>query len=261
MKGGDNMESGIYMLTCKINGHRYIGQSKNITRRMWEHKHQRNAPRLPISRAIKKYGWDNFKREILEYCPVEELSEKEIQYIAQLKPEYNVSKGGESGMRGYQHTQETKGKCRAAAIKEWQDKTPEEKAYVLAHQLTGRLHPYSPSAETREKLRQANLGKKQSEETVAKRSAAMKTAMLGNQNGNKAVRCVETSEVFPSVKQAAISLNVSAHGISHVLKGRQKTAGGYHWEYHNSVETNRDECSDVGEKNELLLEVHGNLNG
>lgn len=27
----------------------------------------------------------------------------------------------------------------------------------------------------------------------------------------------------------------------------------------NSVETSRDECSGVGEKNELLLEVHGNL--
>lgn len=91
----------------------------------------------------------------------------------------------------------------------------------------------------------------------------MKTAMLGNQNGNKAVRCVETGEIFPSIKQAATNKGVNAHEITAVLRGwrNRKTAGGYHWEYHNSVETSRDEFSGVGEKNELLLEVHGNLNG
>ena len=258
------MESGIYMLTCKINGHRYIGQSGNITRRMWEHKHQRNAPRLPISRAIKKYGWEDFKSEVLEYCPVEELPEKEIYYIALLKPEYNVSAGGESGMRGYHHTAETKETCRLAAIKEWEDKSPEEKAHVVAYQLTNRYTKGHKTTESvREKLRQANLGKKQTAETVAKKSAVMKTVMRGNQNGNKPVRCVETGEVFQSIKQAASNVGVNAHEITAVLKGyrNRKTAGGYHWEYHNSVETNRDECSEVGEKNELLLEVHGNLNG
>lgn len=256
------MTSGIYMLTCKINGYRYIGQSKNITRRLWEHKCQGKNPRLPISKAIREFGWDSFNKEILELCLVEELEEKEIYYIALLKPEYNISRGGKSGMEGYHHSPEIKEICRAAAVKEWQDKSSKEKAYVLEHQLTHRNPKgYKVPDSVKEKLRQANLGKKQSEETIAKKSVAMKIAMLGNQNGNKTVRCVETGEIFQSLKQAAICLNVSAHGISNVLKGRQKTAGGYHWEYHNSVETNRDECSDVGEKNELLLEVHGNLNG
>lgn len=27
-------QSGIYMLTCQVNGNRYIGQSQDITRRM-----------------------------------------------------------------------------------------------------------------------------------------------------------------------------------------------------------------------------------
>ena len=257
------MKSGIYMLTCKVNGYRYIGASQNITRRMWEHKCRRKTPRLPISKAIKEFGWENFESEVLEYCPAEELEGKEIHYIALLNPEYNVGRGGLSGMKGYHHSSETKEICRAAAIKEWEDKTPEEKAHVLAHQLTGRKHPYSPSEETREKLRQANLGKTQSEETIAKRVAKMRIVMRGNQNGNKSVRCVETGEVFQSIKQAASSIGVNAREITVVLKGHRnrKTAGGYHWEYHNSVETTRDECSEVGEKNELLLEVHGNLNG
>lgn len=258
------MESGIYMLTCKINGYRYIGQSKNITRRLWGHKCQGKKPRLPISKAIKIFGWDNFDKEILELCPVEELEEKEIYYIALIKPEYNVAKGGKGGMDGYHHSSETKEICRAAAIKEWQDKTPEEKAYVLEHQLTHRNPKgYKVPDSAKEKIRQANLGKKQSEETLALRSEKMKVAMLGNANGNKAVLCVETGEIFKSIKSAAQSIGIGATEITRVLKGyrNRKTAGGYHWEYHNSVETNRDECSDVGEKNELLLEVHGNLNG
>ena len=62
---------------------------------------------------------------------------------------------------------------------------------------------------------------------------------------------------------AALSVGVNASEITRVLKGyrNRKTSGGYHWEYHNSVETNRDECSDVGKKKELLPEVHGNLKG
>lgn len=258
------MESGIYMLTCRINGHSYIGQSQNIRRRMWEHKHQRNKPHLPISRAIKKYGWENFDKEILEFCPIEELDEKEIFYIETLSPEYNVSKGGESGMKGYKHSAETKEKCRAAAITEWQNKTPEEQEYVLTHQLTYRTPKgYKFSDSMKENLRQANLGKKQSTETKDKRAKKMKVSMKGNQNGNKSVRCIETGGIFHSIKSAALSVGVNASEITRVLKGyrNRKTAGGYHWEYHNSVETSRDECSGVGEKDELLLEVRGNLKG
>ncbi|MBR4903733.1 MAG: GIY-YIG nuclease family protein [Selenomonadaceae bacterium] len=260
------MESGIYMLTCRINGHRYIGQSKNIPRRFSEHKSRggKAKARLPISRAINKYGWENFDKAILELCPVERLSEKEIYYIATLKPEYNISAGGESGMRGHKHSSGTKEKCRAAAIKEWQDKTEEEKQYIITNHLTNKYEKGHQTPEfVREKLRQANLGKKQSEASKAKKSQKQKISMLGNQNANKAVRCVETGEVFGSIKSAALHVGIGAPEITRVLRGyrNRKTSGGYHWEYHNSVETNRDECSDVGEKNELLLEVHGNFKG
>lgn len=256
-------QSGIYMLTCQKNGKRYIGQSQDITRRMWEHKHQKNKPHLPISRAIQKYGWKNFSKGILELCPVDKLDEREIYYIATLKPEYNVSKGGYNGMRGYNPSPEQREKSRQAAIKEWQDKTLEEKEFIIRHNLTGPAKGHIVSEETRKKLRQANLGKKQGAETVEKRAKKLKTSMLSNKNGNKTVRCVETGEVFVSIKEAALSIGICPHEITAVLRGyrNRKTAGGYHWEYYGSVETNHDECSDVGEKNELLLEVHGNLIG
>lgn len=95
--------SEIYMLVCRVNGKKYIGQSKNIRRRLNEHKRCKSFTPL-ICKAIAKYGWDAFDKTVLEFCPVEELDEKEIQYIAKFQPEYNMSEGGKSGFRGCKHS-------------------------------------------------------------------------------------------------------------------------------------------------------------
>lgn len=48
---------------------------------------------------------------------------------------------------------------------------------------------------------------------------------------NKRVMCLETGEVFDSIK--AVSLKYGCHGsnISACCKGKQKSACGYHWRY------------------------------
>lgn len=46
----------------------------------------------------------------------------------------------------------------------------------------------------------------------------------------KKVRCVETGVVYESGRAAGRELGVRREGISDVLRGVQKTAGGYHWE-------------------------------
>lgn len=43
------------------------------------------------------------------------------------------------------------------------------------------------------------------------------------------VRCVETGEIFESIKSAKDKYNIN--NISAACRGVQKTAGGYHWEY------------------------------
>lgn len=45
------------------------------------------------------------------------------------------------------------------------------------------------------------------------------------------VRCVETGQVFHNVVSACRAINASNGLIGHVLAGRNKTAGGFHWEY------------------------------
>jgi hypothetical protein len=47
----------------------------------------------------------------------------------------------------------------------------------------------------------------------------------------KPVKCVETGQVFESIQKAAEWLGLYQSSVSSVLRGKVKTAGGYHWEY------------------------------
>lgn len=86
----------IYKTTNLINSKIYIGRDK-----------QNNPEYLGsgklVCRAFKKYGKQNFKKEILEYCLSEEqLNEKEIFWIKKLNSTnknigYNITIGGEGG--------------------------------------------------------------------------------------------------------------------------------------------------------------------
>ena len=48
---------------------------------------------------------------------------------------------------------------------------------------------------------------------------------------NKEVVCIETGEVFSSIRQASKSINVDPSSITKCCKGKRKTAGGYHRQY------------------------------
>lgn len=55
----------------------------------------------------------------------------------------------------------------------------------------------------------------------------------------KAVVCVETGEVFASVKEASESLGLTKSAVGNALQGSATTAGGYHWEYATPNDTDK----------------------
>ena len=246
--------SGVYMLTCRVNGKRYVGQSVNIKRRMKEHKSVRDCKTV-ISKAIAKYGWDAFDKTVLEFCPVEELDEKEIYYIAKLKPEYNLAEGG-SGPRGYKSLSAIKksqkpiicidtgeifdsvnsaaakvGVTRSCISMALNGKTKMAGGYRRAY-----LNPDDKVSEkTSEDLGRANRGRKQSAEQIEKRVAHRKGKKRENINWGKPVFCVETGRIFDSIKIAAESVGITPCFLSKVLHGIKKTAGGYHWKFVKEV--------------------------
>jgi len=95
------MKSGVYKITNLLNNHCYIGSSSNINNRWYTHKtrlkHNNNL-NLHLKNAINKYGFENFKFEILATCPKKYLLKLEQWFIDNLKPEYNIRKIAQSNL-------------------------------------------------------------------------------------------------------------------------------------------------------------------
>jgi len=152
--------SGIYCIENVINGKKYIGRGKNLKKRMFDaHKSCKY-----IRSALRKYGDESFIRYVVEYCKLEDTTERERHYIREWKTKspngYNLTDGGE-GSFGYSPGKETRKKMAKAS--RGRIVSDETKKKMKASAL-GRI----VSADTREKLREKQLGKSLSEETKNK---------------------------------------------------------------------------------------------
>ena len=95
---------GIYKITNLINNKIYIGQSRNIEKRWKDHTSTAfnefdHAYNYPLYKAIRKYGIENFKFEVIEECSIEELNKKEIywiEYYDSFFHGYNQTLGGDN---------------------------------------------------------------------------------------------------------------------------------------------------------------------
>ncbi len=116
------MYFNLYKITNHINGKVYIGQtSKDLLIRFKQHCTK--VSKVPYLRnAIQKYGSDNFDIELIETTDSELVANKlEQHYISFYKSTdhefgYNISKGGDHGLRGLKHSDETKAKMRSKRI-------------------------------------------------------------------------------------------------------------------------------------------------
>jgi hypothetical protein len=104
----------VYLATNSINGKRYIGATKHtIAHRRMKHFADASGPR-PVCRAfyaaIRKYGEDSFVwSQLVECATSADAMKEEIRLIAEMKPEYNITSGGQ-GVLGVPYTQERREK-------------------------------------------------------------------------------------------------------------------------------------------------------
>jgi len=177
-----------------------------------------------INRAYKKYGENYFKREIIEYCNIDELNDKEKLYIKQYNTKfphgYNLTDGGD-GMKGYQYNNNQK--------------------QNISEAKTGQKYP----KEHGDKIRQAKLGKKRDQETINKiiQTKASKHNIQSNldlkgqykSNSQKSILQYNLQgnllNEYQSAQEAGRCLNKSGNQIADCAAGRQKTAYGYIWKY------------------------------
>lgn len=126
--------SGIYKITNLINKKSYIGSAKSLFARFVTHKNllKRNKHfNLHLQSSYNKYGINNFKFEILLYCSLEELENKE-EFMIQLfrsnnrKFGYNKRLNCETNL-GKKFSEETINKLRISHLGHKRSKEAQEK--------------------------------------------------------------------------------------------------------------------------------------
>ena len=223
---------GIYAIIHTPTGRRYVGQSVRIEVRFREHRKSLRRGEhynAKLQRAWNAHGETEFQFTILEECIADNLTEREQFYIDQ-EAYFNLSLCVEAPMRGKLHTTET----RAKMSKAWETRDPhvnkgavrtDECRAKISAALTGR----SLSDATKAKMSVARRGKRNTPEMAARVSA--KKLGVSNVKVRKAVRCLETEQVFESVKAAAENFNGDSGHLSKHLKGRALTFKGHTFEY------------------------------
>lgn len=201
--------SYIYKAICILNNKIYIGQTNTSIEERW--KQHYTAAFLPshgdynfaFHRAIRKYGKENFKIELVEECNKDDLNEKErywIQYYDSYNNGYNSTLGGD-------------GQCKY----DYNDIVN----YYLSHNFSlidtcKFFNIYDQVIYSA--LKSKNIDYKNLTNNSKK------------QKYNKKILCVETGQIFNSMKDIDIFFGKQVHGnIRRCLNGITKKAYGYTW--------------------------------
>lgn len=186
----------IYTLTDPRTGEvRYVGKTINTEVRLALHMcEKKNTHKNQWLAQLKMLGLKPLLQviEIIENSDDSDWQERERFWIAtysRIAPLTNLDSGGRSGKL---QSESTKEKQRAAATGRKQ--TPEAIAKMKATKLAG-LTP-----ERRERLRQAQLGKKQSDETKAKRASAMAGHIVSEETRRKIGEANRANYASPEIR-------------------------------------------------------------
>jgi len=231
------MKSGIYKITNLINNKIYVGSTSDFIYRKYSHKNKNNN--TVISRAILKYGWNNFSFEILEYCDSELLAERENYYFNLLQPfiennGYNILRTATSnGWLGHKHTEESKKKMSESRMglvpwnkgKTGLQKMSEDERTLRSKKYKGVGNPF--------------YGKTHTEETKKQMSEHARTRDMSHCN-KKVIQIDKITfkeiKIWDSISDASSEIfgTKKSSAITAVCKGRIKSAGGFYWAYYQS---------------------------
>lgn len=178
----------IYQLLNEKNSKRYIGQTRRTPEiRLKSHltaAHRGSSTYLHT--AIRQTGAEFFKLSIIEEIDNTELNDREIFWISEIRPEYNLTPGGDGLPLGYKHSAEARLKMSIAqrgrphVIVNKRGPMTSEQKEKIRQSLLG----HTVSTETRQKLSDAHTGKVHTTETVRKRAKSLSATIAARPDGH-----------------------------------------------------------------------------
>lgn len=254
-------KSFIYCIEKIETGKKYIGQHiGDINDDYW-------GSGVTITKSIKIHGKDKFKKYVLEYCPVEDLNEREVYWIKYyntfLGEGYNLTNGGKSN-RGYWYTLDPN--LKKEIHQKRLNNRPDNFVQILKgvhitrnnQSIGDKLKGRTYSDQTLKKMSKSSLGREVSKETRGKISKGnlgkirtpeqCKNISDATTGKSKSPRTEEHKQklrkpvnqfdlqgnfikLWEGVSFAGKALNVDYSGITHCCNGKAKTSGGYKWEW------------------------------
>lgn len=227
----------IYKITNNLNQHCYIGQTSRDYQIRWE-EHKKEAYEgsslgynFILHKAFRKYGIENFSFELIEECESNLLQDREKYWISFYKSfsgdncgGYNMTRGGEGNLlisyeavyrlwdEGYTTTQigEILGHDRSAirdVLKGYKNYSPEEGI------KRGKILQYGDGTEQ-------NLPKPGNKKNLP----VLQYSIYG-----------DFIAEYPNRIYAEQATGISAKNIWAVIRGKNKTAGGFQWVYKNDL--------------------------
>ena len=208
VRRGWSKTCGVYLITNKINGKRYVGSSFNVSSRVAQHfgnvaKKYNN--KHPFYTDICKYGRDNFEVKLLEKCPREEKISREQYWYKKLKPEYNLI---------------------------FPDDQPFKNEIVRERALKAMMKD-----EVRAKMNESHRSEHCRKACRATRKPNMVACIGINKNGDKTPTFECMSDAARWLNRKATIPSMIAH-IKQSIDGERNTAYGYRWEVVNNYENN-----------------------
>lgn len=223
----------IYKITNTINNKIYIGQTNDFNRRKSQYKHAcKEKPDQLITKAMLKYGFDNFLMEIIDTVNTrEEANAKEEEYMVlydsrNLQKGYNIATGG--GVFGTPDY--IRNKISASLKEHYKHNVSKRKGKPFTQEHKDAISRASMgkkgtnlgkkfTQEHRDKIRIANTNKTHTPETRAKLALLKKGITPTNAKLNFSI-ATEIRQSKLKNKELAVIYNVSCTTISDVRRNR-----------------------------------------
>ena len=238
------MTIGIYKITNKVTGASYIGQSRNIRNRIYQHFNNRVETHNDyLRKAINKYGVESFSSEIVEECNKEKLDELEKKYIVlfnSIKPHgYNFEKGGCLHKELSDETKRKIGRALSMPVNQYSIDGKYLKTFSSAQEVSRKTNRLGD----RSSIQLVCLGKKKTALGFQWRYFTGGTNDIIAVSGYRREKTARVSQfakngnhiaTFGSRKEASSASGVQAKNIFYALSGG-KSAGGFVWRYEDPV--------------------------